>query len=1195
MTPEVQPRLRIAVLGGIRWSLDGAPLELPDGARGRALLGWIALHPGAHPRARLAERLRPDAHDTSARATLRQAVLSVRRALGEESAAALLTVDRERFGLPEGAAWVDLVTQRELLARGELAQALALGTADPLPELDDEWAIALRAAHREQLRLALARLADAAEAAGDGERALRLSREAAQLDPLSEEALRDLLRRLALAGDRPAALAAYRAAADRLRRELGIALSASTRALAAAIERGEVDGGVEATGVAGPGGAAGAGAEAAADLDGGAAAAPLDCALPPRLARRARSPFAGREAELERLAAIWNGGRVAAPLTVIGGEPGAGKTRLAAEFARAMHGDGALVLHGSCEPDVLTHYRPLRELLDGLLRGLAPVRARALLGRHGELVALVPGAAARLGEGIAAPLVGDPDGRRWRLGEELAALFAALAEHGPVLVVLDDLQWADQPSLQLLIQLVDTLFDQPVMALATVRDTDVGPGHPLTATLDGLRRRARVPQLALGGLDETAVAALAAAWRLPAARVQELTRRSGGNPFFLELLATADPADVPAAIRDAVRARVDALGGEAAAVLTLAALAGDPFEPALLRAVDPASAVDLALEAAVAAALVVEEPGPGGLHRFRHALIRETLAAGGGAARRAASHWALADALAARGGDPAGIAHHRLAGVAAGDPAETVAAARAAATAALQALAYEDAAALLARALPVVPEGDRELRAEVLVELGRAARRAGDMATAQPAIEQAVELARSPALRTEALLTLVASRAGEARRRPGRVALLRAALAAVEAVASEAPETAEATAPGAARAAAGDGGADAARAATLRARVLSQLVVESAREEREPTSAAAVAAARAGGDPGTIARALGARRVALWAPQHAGERLPLDEEMLAIATAASDLDAEAMARGWRVVDLLELGRAGDAAAEVERHAALAERLRLPALRCFTELWRVTLAVADGDTGAASAHRAAAAALGAQVVDRDVSRFIALQSQFELVQSGRAGEVTLGRLAGESPTAAPADRPAESDPDRARRSFAAWAPLIAWTLAERGAREEARGALEAVDASGGFGGLPGGARWHAAAEAAEAVLLLEARELAAPLAALLRPFAALQPVVSWAIAVHAPTGDLLAGLDALLGDRAAAEAGWTAALEALPASGAALHRARLLERWAIALARWNEPDRARDRLDAALAALDGRDVPALRERLLAQRG
>jgi DNA-binding SARP family transcriptional activator len=304
--------LRVRLLGELAVETPEG-LVAPPSRPARELLAWLALHPGTHPRLELASRFWPDVLETSARASLRTALHELRRAIGEDAVVA----DRELVGLA-GTPWVDMLAVRELPAE----EALALSTGDALPGLDRDWAIAARDEHRELVAGLLAGLADSAS----GEVALRWARELVRTDPLSEDAARRLMRLLAEAGDRAAALAAYVRLEDRLRRELRVVPSRRTRELVAEI-RADVAELRDEPQVAAP------------------PAATTRSVLP-------RGPLAGRAEELARIRALIAPGR----LVAIAGEPGIGKTRLLAELAAGAR-------YGRCYEESLTPYQPFVEAL----------------------------------------------------------------------------------------------------------------------------------------------------------------------------------------------------------------------------------------------------------------------------------------------------------------------------------------------------------------------------------------------------------------------------------------------------------------------------------------------------------------------------------------------------------------------------------------------------------------------------------------------------------------------------------------------------------------------------------------------------------------------------------------------------------------------------------------------------------------
>jgi DNA-binding SARP family transcriptional activator len=218
--------LVVRLFGALALERDGRDLAPPDRLHGRLLLAYLALHPGAHARRDLADLLWPAVPADSGRSSLRSAVASVRRAVGE----AHLAADRETVALT--AVWTDALAFRELLRAGELERALELAAAPLLQGLTGGWVDAERHEHLDRTHHALAVLAARCEETGDLRRAASLTRRRIALDPLSEPAHRELMRLLAAAGDRASALALYTALSERLRAELGIAPSGETRALA---------------------------------------------------------------------------------------------------------------------------------------------------------------------------------------------------------------------------------------------------------------------------------------------------------------------------------------------------------------------------------------------------------------------------------------------------------------------------------------------------------------------------------------------------------------------------------------------------------------------------------------------------------------------------------------------------------------------------------------------------------------------------------------------------------------------------------------------------------------------------------------------------------------------------------------------------------------------------------------------------
>ena len=234
--------LQARVFGGLSVRVDGRGMPDIGGAKPRSLLAFLLMNPGPHPRARLAGRFWPDVLDTSARGSLRGALWSIRAALDAVGGADHLVTDRLGVGLdPEQERDVDALVVSRLLDAGDpasLERALLLAAEPLLPDIPDEWVLEEQDRLRDRMIDALGALADAADARGDAARALSYSREALSRDRLRESSHRALMRRLAAAGDRGGALAAYGRCRDTLAGELGVPPSAETRELAEQIRSG---------------------------------------------------------------------------------------------------------------------------------------------------------------------------------------------------------------------------------------------------------------------------------------------------------------------------------------------------------------------------------------------------------------------------------------------------------------------------------------------------------------------------------------------------------------------------------------------------------------------------------------------------------------------------------------------------------------------------------------------------------------------------------------------------------------------------------------------------------------------------------------------------------------------------------------------------------------------------------------------
>ncbi|HET8620619.1 MAG TPA: AAA family ATPase [Acidimicrobiales bacterium] len=720
----------------------------------RVVLAALVLErPAGIPRDRLADILWPDGPPRTWASALRTHVSRVRSVLaaavptggeivvaGETGyhlalpAGVTLDVDVER-------AEAALHAARVALGAGDAGAALAAASgavdglrAPFLPGHPGEWAEDVRAGLDETRVAAHEAASQAALAAGEPGRALAAAEAAVARAPLRESAHRARLAALAAGGNRAEALRAYQRLRRALANELGVDPSPET-------EAAYLD-------LLGP--PARSGPAAAAGAPGAAAVA----------------PFVGRARELAALAQAWDQAAAGARhVVVVTGEAGIGKTRLTTEAARRVGHDG-VVLFGRCDQEAIVPYQPVVEALDGLVAATPPDELPALGDEaFAELAAVLPS--------LAGPRRAAGGDGRARLFAAVTDLVAATAKERPLLLVLDDLQWADDDTLLLMRHLLRRAGNAAVLVVAITRDHDLEPGHMLGEVVRSLERDGWVRRLPLTGLAEAEVAELAG--RLGSgADAGRLVAETAGNPFLLTELLRAGTAGeaIPAGVQALVTTRMARLGAQAADLVRAAAVAGARFELDLAAAaagLEGGRMLD-ALDAALASGLVVEEDAD--RYRFPHDIVRRTLVAQLSGARRRALHHALAAAIESlRAGDldahAAVLAHHAAAGAGPRGDARAVHWARVASVQAAAHSAPAEAVRLCRQALVLVPTGDAGLLATVTAELGAALVAAGDPggpATLVAAADLAARSGQPDVLTTAALALADAAQADPALR-----------------------------------------------------------------------------------------------------------------------------------------------------------------------------------------------------------------------------------------------------------------------------------------------------------------------------------------------------------------------------------------------------------------------------------------------
>jgi DNA-binding CsgD family transcriptional regulator len=590
---------------------------------------------------------------------------------------------------------------------------------------------------------------------------------------------------------------------------------------------------------------------------------------------------------------------------LVAGEPGAGKTRLAEWAAGVAAAAGMRRGWGwASEDEGSPPYWPFRLAMRGV-DGIGPVVFDVTLpDRRAETVAQ----------------------ERFRLFEAVADVLRAAAEPAGLLLVLDDMQWADAASLGLLVHLARGLADSRLLVVVNYRDTETSGKPPLLNALAALTREATVTRLHLDGLSELEVAeqlTQVTGWVVPGSVAAAVCARTRGNPFFVRelgrVLAESSDGALPDGVRDAVRGRLARLTPACRSLVASAAVLGSQLDSAALAG---ATGCDLdvvlaAVDEATAAGII----GPD--RRFAHDLLREAARTDVPTARCLALHHAMAEHLAGRVDADlraAEIAHHRLEALPAGDPVAAVAAARRASAEAMAHLAWEEADGFLRRALDGAG-APPDVRCELLIARAEAQLRGYDIGGSRTSVLAAAEIGRArrdaatiarAVLTMEGVTDFVWDDTGRG--------LCERALSGIPA---------------------GD--------SAVRARLLAMLVVADtwrSLADAKPRAAEALAMAERVGERRAVIEALRASQIAHSGPDGARDRLAFGDRLLVIGADGDD-DARLWGHLWRFDALAQLGEVDGAEAEVGDIDAAAARLRSPLARWHALRCRGTIAAARG--------------------------------------------------------------------------------------------------------------------------------------------------------------------------------------------------------------------------------------------------------
>jgi ABC-type oligopeptide transport system substrate-binding subunit/DNA-binding SARP family transcriptional activator len=599
--------LRLYLLGTLDIRYNGQQLPKPATLKSQSLLAYLVIHRDQpQPRDRLVGLFWGDRPERKARHSLRTALWHIRRCLPEEFI--LSDPHAVRFD-PQSDFWLDIDEFEHLVSHDDIAyleSGVVLYRGDFLDGFYDDWVINERYRVETLFSEALARLMIAQEARGEHDAALATAMRLLQQDPLREDAHRLAMRTYCRLGQRNVALEQYRRCREIVGEELGTEPMVETTELYQEILEGRflVERKLEAL--------------------------PVEVPLPQPVPAVGRNPLdvvavsrlVGREQELAFLDECWQGAEAGqGGLVLISGEAGVGKTRLVEELANRVRWEGIHVLWGRCyEFERVLPYQPVAEALRTVLPSLAPAELAGFPAwARGEAAGLEPelsqdaevgtvGGQPELDAMTEPPL----DEERTVLFESTARFLGKLSSQRPLLIVLEDLHWASESTLQLVHYLARHLAGHQVLMVGTFRPEAIGLEHPLLDLRRRLTRERLAEPLRLSPLSPEAVEAMVAEMSGAGQAVAPLARRlyqeTEGNPFFvMEIVKAlfdtgvlcleggvwqADFAQIsegklplPATLSDAIQARVRRLNEESREALRLAAVLGREFDFDLLKTV----------------------------------------------------------------------------------------------------------------------------------------------------------------------------------------------------------------------------------------------------------------------------------------------------------------------------------------------------------------------------------------------------------------------------------------------------------------------------------------------------------------------------------------------------------------------------------------------------------------------------------
>jgi tetratricopeptide (TPR) repeat protein len=775
------------------------------------------------------------------------------------------------------------------------------------------------------------------------------------------------------------------------------------------------------------------------------------------LDRLAGGVFVGREGETQQIrSALDRALSGQGNLILLAGEPGIGKTRLAEELTTYARLRGAQALWGRCyEGEGAPAYWPWVQAIRSYVHERDAEALRSELGSGAADIAQVVSEVRERLPDVPPPPSMEPEQARFRLFDSVTTFLKNAANAQPLVFILDDLHWADKPSLLLLQFVARGLGGTRLLVVGTYRDVEVRRQHPLSSTLAELAREQLSQRIVMRGLSDGEVARfieMSCGVTPPEGLVAAVCKDTEGNPFFVKevvnLLAREGRLDkkepttswtvaIPQSVREVVGRRLDDLSEECNRVLPIAAVIGRQFDLRTLEQITglPDDRVLDLLEESVAARIIDEVKDAVGRYSFSHGLIRETLYEELTGTRRARLHRQIGEALEqayVSRVEPhlAELAYHFCEAAQGGDDVDkAVDYASRAGERALSLLAYEQAAVHYERALQALQmkePADESRQCDLLLGLSQAQTRAGEPAMARDACRQAARIART--LGAAEQFARAAQGFSEVWTPGGvfpeeEIELLEEALTVL-------------------------GSADSAFRARLLALLASQLYFTPSRERGIGLSQDAVAIARRVGDPPTLGYVLERRRYVLMGPDGLEKRLAAVDELLGLAERTGSNELRLQGHIWRVPELLQLGDLRATEQEFEAANQVIEQLRqVPQYRWFEAVFHTMRAALEGRFEEAEPLAQQALAIGQGVQDETALQVFGTQLFVLRWQQGRLHDL----------------EPVFKGFVERYPAILAFRCALAFLYSELGQREQAQSEFEVLAASD-FADLPRDGAW-----------------------------------------------------------------------------------------------------------------------------------